>query len=203
MIRQGMALMIACLLGFFLPVLSLAGTEDAGLVGETPLLLVTEEEVYLIGPGDVLNISVWKDESLTCSCVVRPDGALSFPLIGDMHAAGKSAEQIKAELEKKLDWYVPDVILSVEVKEINSMIIYVIGKVNAPGRYVMNTNVDVLQTLATAGGLNIYAKRNKIKILRQEKDKTTIFPFEYDKIVEGSRLEENIRLKRGDVLVVP
>jgi len=159
MIRQVTALMIACLFGVSFPVLSLAGSPDVGAVGEIPLLLVTEKEVYLIGPGDVLNISVWKDEALTCSCVVRPDGAFSFPLIGDIYAAGKSAAQIKVELEKKLDWYVPDVILSLEVKEINSMIIYVIGKVNAPGRYVMNTNVDVLQALATAGGFNIYAKK--------------------------------------------
>jgi len=153
--------------------------------------------------GDVLDISVWKDETLTRTCVVRPDGAISFPLIGEVQTSGKTASQLKAEMEKKLERFVPGVTLSVDIKQINSMIIYVIGKVNTPGRIVTNADVDVLQALATAGGLNVYAKRNSIKIFRDEKDQTTIFPFQYDEIVEGKRLEQNIKLKRGDVVVVP
>jgi polysaccharide export outer membrane protein len=158
---------------------------------------------FMIGPGDVLDISVWKDEALTRSCVVRPDGFISFPLVGEVKAAGKTAAQLRTELGKNISRYVPDAVLSVEVRQINSLIIYVIGRVNAPGRFVMNTNVDVLQALATAGGLNVFAKRNHIKIFRQEKNETTIFPFEYDEIVEGNRLEQNIQLKRGDVVVIP
>jgi len=165
--------------------------------------IALDEGDYLIGPGDVLDISVWKDEALTRSCVVRPDGFISFPLIGDVRAAGKTASQVKSQMEGRLIRYVPGLTLSLEIKQINSMVIYVIGKVNAPGRLVMNANVDVLQALASAGGLNAFAKRNDIKIFRQEKDETTIFPFEYDKVVEGKRLEENIHLKRGDVVVIP
>lgn len=165
--------------------------------------MVLDEGDYFIGPGDVLDISVWKDEALTRSCVVRPDGAISFPLIGDMPAIGKTAMQLKAEMEGKLDRYVPGVTLSLEVKQVNSLIIYVIGKVNSPGRFIMNTNVNVLQAIATAAGLNPFAKRNKIKIFRQGKNETTIFPFEYDEVVEGRRLEQNIRLLRGDVVVIP
>jgi len=164
---------------------------------------VPDEEEYLVGPGDVLDISVWKDEALTRSCVVRPDGAISFPLIGDVQAAGKTAAQIKAEMSDKLIRYVPDLTLSLEVRQINSMIIYVIGKVNSPGRFVMNTNVNVLQALATAAGLNPFAKRNKIKVFRQGKNETVIFPFEYDEVVDGNRLEQNIRLQRGDIVVIP
>ncbi len=158
---------------------------------------------YTIGPGDVLEISVWKDEALTRSCVVRPDGDVSFPLIGDVRADGKTPAGLRAEMEKKLYRYVPNAVLSLAVKQVNSLIIYVIGKVNAPGRFVMNSDMDVLQALATAGGLNVFADRNKIKIFRREKYKTTIFPFEYDEVVNGKRLGEDIRLKRGDVVVVP
>jgi polysaccharide export outer membrane protein len=165
--------------------------------------MALDEGDYLIGPGDVLDISVWKDEALTRSCVVRPDGAISFPLIGDIQATGKTPSQLKAEMAGKLDRYAPGVTLSLEVKQINSLIIYVIGKVNAPGRFIMNSNVNVLQAIAAAAGLNPFAKRNKIKVYRQGKNETIIFPFQYDEVIEGNRLEQNIRLLRGDVVVVP
>ena len=197
---------MAGMIGVSLPVLSLAGTADpASSASPSDLSSDSEsdEEPYVIGLGDVLDISVWKDDALTRTCVVRPDGAISFPLIGEVQTSGKTASQLKAEMEKKLERFVPGVTLSVDIKQINSMIIYVIGKVNAPGRIVTNADVDVLQALATAGGLNVYAKRNSIKIFRDEKDQTTIFPFQYDEIVEGKRLEQNIKLKRGDVVVVP
>ena len=151
----------------------------------------------------MLDISVWKDEALTRSCVVRPDGFISFPLIGDVLAAGRTSSQLKSEMEGRLTRYVPGVTLSLEIKQINSMIIYVIGKVNNPGRFILNVDVNVLQALAIAGGLNIYAKRNKIKIFRHGSNETTIYPFEYDEVVEGKRLEQNIYLRRGDVVVIP
>jgi polysaccharide export outer membrane protein len=212
MVRHIAALMITGISAVFAPALSMAGG-DTGPVAATLSMSVetapdaltppADEEAYRIGPGDVLDISVWKDEALTRSCVIRPDGFFSFPLIGDVQASERTAGQIREEMEMRLERYVPGVVLSLEVKQVNSLIIYVIGKVNAPGRYVMNTNVDVLQALATAGGLNAYAERNKIKIFRQEKDATTIFPFEYDRVVEGKRLGQNIRLRRGDIVVIP
>ncbi len=158
---------------------------------------------FIIGPGDIVDISVWKDEELTRSCVVRPDGILTFPLIGDVRAGGRTASELKAEMEQKLKSYVPDLVLTVEVKQVNSLIIYVIGKVNTPGRFVMHTNINVLQALATAGGLNAFAKGNKIKIFRQQKGETIIMPFEYDEVVDGRRLEQNVMLQAGDVVVVP
>ena len=158
---------------------------------------------YPIGPGDILGISIWKDDALTKEVVVLPDGLISFPLLGLIKAAGKTVAQLKSELEERISQYVTDPVLNVEVKQVNSMIVYVIGRVNAPGRFNLNTNVNALQALATAGGLNPFAKRDKIKILRQEGDKTRIFPFHYDDIADGKHLEENIELKRGDVIVVP
>lgn len=158
---------------------------------------------YIIGPGDVLDISVWKDETLTKQVVVLPDGKISFPLIGEVLASGKTVAQLKKEIETKLSAYVPDVTLSFEVRQVNSMLIYVIGRVNNPGRFLLNINVNVLQALAMGGGLNPFAKRDKIKIFRYEGGKTQIFRFNYDEVVEGKNLEQNIVLKKGDVVVVP
>ena len=158
---------------------------------------------YIIGPGDVLDINVWKDETLTRLSIVRPDGFITFPLLGEVRASGKSVLQLKTEMEGKLTRYVPDIILSLDIKQANSMIIYVIGRVNKPDRFNLNSDVNVLQALATAGGLQIYAKRDKIKIFREENGKTKILPFDYDEVVEGKRLEQNVRLRKGDVVVVP
>jgi polysaccharide export outer membrane protein len=215
MLGNILVLVIAWLLCVSLTALSFANSDDApparspsmpevtASESASPSSMTADEERYIIGPGDVLDISVWKDESLTRSCVVRPDGFISFPLIGAVRATGRTASQLKSEMESKLIRYVPEVTLSVEIKQINSLVIYVIGKVNNPGRFILNVDVDVLQALATAGGLNVYAKRNKIKIFRQGAEETTIYPFEYDEVVEGKRMEENIHLRRGDVVVVP
>ena len=163
----------------------------------------TRDDLYPIGPGDVLDVSVWKDESLTRTTVVRPDGFISFPLIGNIRAADRTASELKAEIEKKLDRYVPGVTLSLEIREIRSLVIYVIGRVNNPGRFLLTNDINVLQALASAGGLNPFANRNDIKVFRQGVEETTIFPFQYDQVIDGKRLEQNIYLRRGDVVVVP
>ena len=158
---------------------------------------------YIIGSGDVLDISVWKDSTLTRTVVVLPDGTISFPLVGELKAEGKTVDELKQELEKKLARYVSDLVLSVEVKQCNSMMVYVIGRVNSPGRQILNSRVTVLQALAMAGGPNPFAKKNDINILRQDGDKTVTFRFRYDDVVEGENMSDNIQLKRGDVVVVP
>ena len=158
---------------------------------------------YLIGPGDILDISVWKEEALTKLVTVLPDGKISFPLIGDIDAAGKTVASLGNELNKKIEQYVPDPNLSVVVQQVNSMLIYIIGRINHPGRFVLNTNINVLQALSMAGGLNPFAKKNKILIFREKNKKTTIFKFRYDDVSKGENLEQNIMLKRGDIIVVP
>jgi len=160
-------------------------------------------EGYIIGAGDVLNVSVWKEDALTRTVTVLPDGRISFPLIGEVKAEGKSLSRLKGEIEEQLTRYVPDVVLSLEVAQVNSMLLYVIGHVRSPGRFVLNANVDVLQALAMAGGLDPFARENKIRILRKEGDLTVVLPFCYDDVIDGSHLEANVRLKRGDVVVVP
>mgnify|MGYP000106119376 CR=1 FL=1 len=158
---------------------------------------------YRIGPGDVLDISVWKDEALTKMIPVLPDGTISFPLVGKLEAGGRTLEDFKADLENRITRYVPDPVLSVSVQQVNSMMVYVIGRVNSPGRVMLNRNVTALQALAMAGGPNPFAKRNKIKIFREETDRTLIFDFPYDDISQGEHLEYNIEMQRGDVMVVP
>jgi len=160
-------------------------------------------EGYVVGPGDVLDISVWKDEALNKRVTVLPDGRISFPLIGEISAGGKTVAELAKELENRLGRYVPDVNLSLMVHQVNSMLIYVIGRVNNPGRFVLNTEVNVLQALAMAGGLNPFAKRSKIKIFRKKTTQTVLFNFDYDDVAQGHGLEQNIQLRRGDVIVVP
>lgn len=158
---------------------------------------------YLIGAGDVLSISVWKEDALTQEVVVRPDGKVVFPLIGDIMALGKTPEALKLELAGKLKPFMPDPILTVSVRQINSLMIYVVGKVHQPGRFVLNTNVNVLQAIAMAGGMNSFANSKKVRIFRETRSGTKIFDFNYDDVSEGKDLSQNIGLERGDVIVVP
>jgi polysaccharide export outer membrane protein len=158
---------------------------------------------YIIGPGDLLTISLWRDDALNKEVTVLADGKISFPLVGEVMAAGKTVAELKKEMAEKLTEYVPEPVLSIEVKQPNSMVIYVTGRVNSPNRYPINSNVSVMQALSTAGGLNPFAKKNKIKIFRQEGGKTTVFLFKYDEVVDGKNIEQNISLKRGDVIIVP
>lgn len=158
---------------------------------------------YVIGDGDVLEISVWKDQALSKVVAVLPDGRISFPLLGEIMASGKTVAQLTEELSTKISAYVSDPSLSVGVQQVNSMAIYVIGKVNKSGRFPLTTDINVLQALSMAGGVTPFAKRNQIRILREEWGQTQTFYFHYDDVSEGDDLKKNIVLKRGDVVVVP
>jgi polysaccharide biosynthesis/export protein len=158
---------------------------------------------YIIGPGDLLGISVWRDENLTRSVVVLPDGKVAFPLVGELIAGGKTVAQLKQELERKLARYITDAGLTVEVKQSNSMIIYIIGRVNVPGRQLMVATTNVLQGLAMAGGPNPFARRSEVKVFRKQDGKTSVFSFNYDDVAQGKHLETNIDLQKGDVILVP
>jgi polysaccharide export outer membrane protein len=179
----------------------------AGTAGEKPSNTRADEELpfeeYRLGAGDVLNISVWKDESLTRQVTILPDGTISFPLVGRARAEGLTIEELKKEVIHRLRKYVPEPVLSVEVMRINSMMVYVIGKVNRPGRFELIDEIDVMQALALAGGLNPFAKTSKIRIFRKNGAQTHIFSFDYDDVAQGENLEQNLLLQRGDVIVVP
>jgi polysaccharide export outer membrane protein len=161
------------------------------------------EDDYIIGPGDTLEISVWKDPELTKTVTVLPDGKFSFPLIGEVKAGGKTVAELHKELKAGLDRFVPDVNLHVGVQQVNSMLIYVIGYAKSPGRYALNANVNVLQALTMAGGLDEFADQDGIKIFRQAGAQTQILNFDYKAVIDGKNLEQNIILQRGDIIVVP
>ena len=158
---------------------------------------------YTLGPEDVLLISVWKDENLTREVVIRPDGMISFPLVGDIMAEGRTAEELRSELAKKLTKYIPNVNLTVSVLKVLSHKIYVVGRVNKPGEYLVGHYTDVLQALSLAGGLTPFAAENDIKVVRRVMGQQQTFPFRYGDVRGGTGLEQNILLQRGDVVMVP
>ncbi|MHB8453975.1 MAG: polysaccharide biosynthesis/export family protein [Acidiferrobacterales bacterium] len=169
----------------------------------TPAPASRSEPGYLIQPGDILTVSVWKEKDLQSDELVRPDGALSFPLTGDIQAAGKTVEQVREEIATRLGKYIPDPVVTVTMKQIAGNVIYVIGKVNKPGVFVANGNVDVMQALSIAGGMTPYASENSIRILRRQGSTESAIPFKYAQVRDGKHLEQNIILQAGDVVVVP
>lgn len=160
-------------------------------------------ENYELGPEDVLEISVWKEADLRKELLVRPDGGISFPLVGDLRAAGKTVAQLRAEIKARLEKYIPDAIVSVSVLKIASQRIYVLGKVNKPGEFTVGRYVDVLQALAMAGGLTPFAAEREIRVIRKVDGVEQVLRFDYAKAQKGEGLGQNIRLQAGDTVLVP
>ncbi len=158
---------------------------------------------YHIGPGDVLEISVWKEESLSREVIVPPDRIITFPLIGDINIATMTVTDLRKEISKRLQDFVPEATVTVMLRQINSLKAYVIGKVNKPGLFPIDLETTVMQVLAMAGGLNPFAADSKIYILRHENGTMKKIPFDYHEVEKGKNLAQNIILKRGDVIVVP
>jgi len=158
---------------------------------------------YQIQPGDVLAVSVWKEEDLIQEVIVRPDGQITFPLVGEAKAAGNSIENLRLLISDRLKKYIPDPVVTVSVRQLAGNTIYVIGKVNRPGVFPIVRDVDVMQALSLAGGTSTYAALNDIKILRRENGKLRALSFKYAEVEKGKRLEQNIVLRAGDVVVVP
>ena len=169
----------------------------------TITVAMAAETAYHIGPGDVLEISVWKDESLSRELVVPPDGVISFPLIGDMDVNYLTVTDVRKGVTKRLSEFVPDAMVTVMLVTLNSLRAYAIGKVNKPGEFPITIETTVMQILSMAGGLNPFANGDKILILRQLNNKTVKIPFNYNQMMKGENLQQNILIQRGDVVVVP
>lgn len=185
---------------------SVANSEPAPLSADKPeALMLPASKIsvdYVIGPGDVLEISVWRNEDLSRIVVVLPDGSIAFPLLGRIIAGGKTVEQLRVEMEKQISRYVPEPELTIIIQQVNSMVVYVIGKVNRPGHFPLKQNIDVLQALSMAGGLNIFADSKDIRIFRKRPGKTTVMTFDYDRVTKDNYVAGNILLQPGDVIVV-
>lgn len=158
---------------------------------------------YTINPGDILQVSVWKEEDLQLEVMVRPDGGLSLPLVGEVQADGKTVEALRTELTKRFSAFVPDAVVTVAVRQLSGHKIYVLGKVTKPGEFIINRYVDVMQALSMAGGTTPFAELNDITILRREGDSQKAIGFKYDQVSRGKQLGQNIILQSGDVVVVP
>jgi polysaccharide export outer membrane protein len=158
---------------------------------------------YLLQPGDVLTISVWKEPDLTSDVLVRPDGGISMPLAGSIDAAGHTADEVRAVVDQHLRKFIPDPAVTVIVKQTLGNQIFVIGKVNKPGQYPLNRPVDVMQAISIAGGMTPFAAGHEIRILRREGDRLGSIPFHYDDVERGHSLQQNILLHSGDTVVVP
>jgi polysaccharide export outer membrane protein len=162
-----------------------------------------EPAPYRIQPGDLLTVSVWRETELQSDVIVRPDGGVSFPLAGDMSAAGATVEDLRRKLDERLRPYIPDVVVTVAVKSPAGNRIYVVGKVNKPGEFLLSRPVDVMQALAMAGGATPFAEINDIRILRRDGKQQTSLRFRYSDAERGRELEKNILLQSGDTVVVP
>jgi polysaccharide export outer membrane protein len=178
----------------------------AGLLGAAQTLAQERSNPrmpYTINPGDLLEISVWKEPDMQRQVLVRPDGAFSFPLSGDILAEGRTVEAIRQELTNQLEAYIPDLVVTVTVAEVRGNKIFVFGQVKTPGEFIVNPRVDVIQALSIAGGVTPFAQLNSIKILRRRNGEQSIFQFRYSDIVKGQDLEQNILLEVGDIVLVP
>lgn len=158
---------------------------------------------YRIGPEDVLHISVWKEKDLDRKVLVRPDGGISFPLVGDIQVSGRTPLEVQDEIRSRLQRYVPDAEVTVSVDKISGYTVFVLGEVNKPGQFTLGRYVDVVQALTLAGGTTPYASERNMQILRRQDGREVTYRFDFRDIKRGQKLEQNIILQSGDVVVVP
>jgi polysaccharide biosynthesis/export protein len=183
----------------FLLVLVLACTAPLVATAAPPA-----DTAYTVKPGDTLLVSVWKEPDLQGPVLVRPDGAFSFPLAGQMDARNKTVQELQQELTNKLKKYISDPVVTVSIQEIKGNKVYVIGQVQKPGDFVVNPRVDVMQALSMAGGTTPFAALGDIMILRRtDTGQQQALPFRYTDVIHGKNLDQNIMLQAGDVVVVP
>lgn len=159
---------------------------------------------YVIGPGDVLQITVWKNDSLSRTMPVRPDGKISMPLLHDVQAAGLTTMQLRDKIATALGEFMPNPEVAVSVNDVRSLRVSILGEVSKPGVLELRGQTTILEALAMAGGFKDFASPSKITILRvDEKGKTQRIRFNYNRAVGNSGDEENVVLRSGDVVVVP
>ena len=168
---------------------------------------VTKQEIdpssYRIGEQDALTITVWKEKDMSGSVVVRPDGKITVPLVGELKVVGMTPLQLQLILAEDLEPFIKVPKVTVAVAEIRSRKVYVIGHTAREGPFMINSSTTVLQLIAQAGGVKDFAKRKKIYILRVHGTEQTRIPFNYDDVIKGKHPEQNVLLEPGDTMVVP
>jgi polysaccharide export outer membrane protein len=179
------------------------GDSEPNTAVGTPPAVAQQGGDYRIGPEDVLSISVWREDTLDRKVLVRPDGGISFPLAGDLQAAGKTVSELQVDITDRLRKYIPEPVVTVSLDAVSGYRVYVLGQVKKPGQFVVGRYVDVLQALTLAGGLTPYASSGDIKVVRRHNGREFTYPFDYSDVKGGRDLEQNIILEPDDVVVVP
>lgn len=180
-------------------------TQTAAVIADKPPAVAAAPPAahdYVIGPEDVLDISVWKEPDLSRSLPVRLDGKISMPLLNDVQAAGLTATELSHSIADKLKKYLNAPRVTVMVSQMNSQRIYVLGEVTRPGAYPLLPDMTILQAISSAGGLTQFANSKKIFLLRNENQNLNKYPFNYKEVLDGRRPEQNLTLRAGDTVVV-
>lgn len=201
--RSTIALLVAIFLGIALPVGALAQTQEGQGTAQSAEPPAIPDEEYTIGVEDLIQVTVWKNADLSVTVPVRPDGKISLPLIDDVMAAGLTTLQLKEELTRRWKNFLSAPEVSVIVKEINSLKIYLVGEIAHPGELRFKGKTRLLQAISLAGGFTNFAERGRIIVLRRTGDVESRFEINYNKVVSGKTPEGNIVLKAGDTIVVP
>jgi len=159
---------------------------------------------YNIGPGDILEVRAWNNDALSTRATVRPDGFITVPLVGEVLASGRTAVAIGDEVANRAaKYYTQKPVVSVEVAELHSYRVYVVGEVSRPGEFTPTAQVTVLQAIALAGGFSRFADPNDIIIVRRDAFGERRIPFPYNRVVEDGHLRANLPLQSNDTVVVP
>lgn len=145
---------------------------------------VTSDATYALGPGDVIEVFVWKEPELTTTVTVLPDGRIALPLVGDLQAAGKTTDELESEAVEKLHEFVEQPVVSIIVKEVNSPKISVLGEVRRPGRHLIQQGTTVLDAIAMSGGFTEFAHRNRVTVIRQTADGLERIPVHVKRLLE-------------------
>jgi polysaccharide export outer membrane protein len=161
------------------------------------------EDEFIIGPEDDLEIMVWKSPELTRRLLVRPDGKISFPFIGDVQASGLTTSKLKEAISLRLKEYIAEPEVSVNVLVVNSYYFYIMGEISKPGKYPLRGRVTLLQAITLAGGFTAFASKNRLSIFRKEGQIEKKIPIRFDDIIYSESAEKNLVLRSGDTIVVP
>ena len=158
---------------------------------------------YVIGADDVLAVTFWRDKDLSSDVSVRPDGKITLPLLNDIDAAGLTPDELRDRVTKAATQYVEDPNVTVTVKAINSRKVFITGNIGKPGPYPLGGPMTVMQLIAMSGGVQEFAKSDKILIMRTENGKPVAHKFNYKEVSQGKKLAQNVELQPGDTVIVP
>jgi len=196
--HSGVVLLLA--VGLSIPA-RVGAQSSAQVPAAQPEVSVTDD--YVIGAEDVLGVQFWREPEMSGDVIVRPDGMITLPLLGEVKAEGLKPHVLRDQVKAAAERFLTDANVTIIVRQVNSRRFYVTGQVAHPGAYSLASPRTVLQALAMAGGLTEYAEGDNISVARTEQGKTKIFKFNYKNVSKGKGIEQNIQLQPGDTVMVP